>query len=236
MNWYIHPDNQNLLWNTIHRIPTVSSVSLSVRENTFRSIVEYYYNRFQNRDLNISEKTQINRETISTFMQQIKDIPKPKTVESKQEKSQREFTERQQLYEQMTAKPETPSTELFLEKEDEAIQNIDDIIRKYQDERDKDMQLLPPPIETPLPKEPLRAKVSFSNTPVIIPKSLTIMEDAVLQIEIPLVKLQEMSERITECESLFLENELETYPFFSTIREKIKKVKESLDEYVREKV
>jgi hypothetical protein len=169
-------------------------------------------------------------------MQQMKDIPKPVTVESKQEKSQREFTERQQLYERMTAKPETPSTELFLEKEDDAIQNIDEVIRKYQDERDKDMQLLPPPIETSLPKEPIRAKVSFSNTPVIIPK-LNIMEDVVLQIEIPLAKLQEMSERIAECECLFSENEAETHSAInSAIKDKIKKVKECLDEYLREKV
>ena len=59
------------------------------------------------------------------------------------------------------------------------------------------------------------------------------MEDVVLQIEIPLAKLQEMSERIAECECLFSENEAENY---SAIKDKIKKVKECLDEYLREKV
>ena len=241
MDWYIYQENQNLLWNAINRIPLVLSVPIIVRERLFKETIEEYYH-FMNKKhdvynipFSLDKKKQINRETISMFIEKTnklssRSIPFTqhtntesinkqninrdiKMVETKQEKSQREFSERQQMYEQMTAKPDIPSPDVFREKEDGdgVIQNMDELIQKYQMEREKDMQFLTPLVPV-LSENPLRTKVSFSNTPVIIPsnhipyKSITILnEDAILPIN-ELIQLEDTRLEDTRLEDTRLED------------------------------
>jgi len=206
MNWYIEPENQNRLWNTIHRIPIVSTIPLNFRENTFRSIVEYNYNHFK-KPMNISEKTKINRDTISSFMEKIAPFEK---------KEMRDL--------QYEVKPET------LEKDD-VIENMDELIKKYQSEREMDLNILAPEFL----KSP---KVSFSNVPVIIaPRSFTVLEETVLQTEdlgspdTPEKNFVQLTkERVVECYHL-LENSVD-----EKILEKFRIIKDSMDEYLRENV
>jgi hypothetical protein len=115
--------------------------------------------------LNVQELQQINRETILAFIpqqpqqiqqqqqqlqqlqqQQIPQIQKP-MFETKQEKSQREFEERQNIYKQMNTKPELPSPEIFKDKyEEDAIENMDVLINQYQKQREIEFnQFIPPP-------------------------------------------------------------------------------------------
>ena len=74
--------------------------------------------------------------------------------ETKQEKSQREFEERQNIYKQMNTKPDLPSPEIFKDKyEDSAIENMDVLINQYQKQRELEFnQYIPPP---PLNQNPL---------------------------------------------------------------------------------
>lgn len=207
MNWYIEPENQNRLWTTIHRIPIVSTIPLYVRENTFRSIIEYNYNCFKHQSMNISEKTKINRDTISSFMQKIAPFENKETRDLQYE-----------------VKPET------LEK-DNVIENMDELIQKYQSEREMDLNILAPEFL----KSP---KVSFSNVPVIIaPRSFTVLEETVLQTEdlgspdTPEKKFVQLTkERVVECYHL-LENSVD-----EQILDKFRVIKDSIDEYLRENV
>lgn len=275
MDWYISNSNQNLLWNTIHRVPSVSSVPLSVRETTFRNIIEYHYDIIpKNQSLDLSQKKEINRETISTFLAKIQNrstttiIPQSSVitrntyetnqnlpnqmVETKQEKSQREFAERQQMYEQMTAKPDIPSSDIFREKvdvDDETIHNMDDLIKKYQLEREKDMQLLSPINESIIPSgdktvNQSRPKVSFINDPVIIP-SFVVLEETVLQnieeLHSPISEtkprednvLQEIRQHLSQCIEIVQDISL-NHPSFSILQEKIYIIQNCIDNYVRE--
>jgi hypothetical protein len=222
MDWYINKLNQDLLWNTIHRVPSVSLIPLSIRETIFKNIIEYYYGLIpHHQTLNLSQKTEINRNTISAFLAKIQNQNTPSFInvrntnsaiitnpvpnqmfESKQDKSQREFTERQQMYDEMTSKPDIPSPDIFREKTDPAddtIHNMDDLIKQYQIEREKDMQLLSPINGSIIPSgdtiiNPSRPKVSFKNDAVIIP-SFVVLEETVLQ------NIEELNSPITETKS-----------------------------------
>ena len=70
--------------------------------------------------------------------------PKEQMVETPEEKSLREFNERQQMYESMTSKPTLPdSSSLFKEESkgetNEVITNMDELLEKYQAQRDFDV-------------------------------------------------------------------------------------------------
>ena len=284
MDWFICQENQNTLWTMINRIPIVLSIPVIIRERLFKETIEEYYHFMKMRSdiykipVSLNIKKQINRETISLFMEKLKS-PGPvsftqnmktesvnnqhiKIIETKQEKSQREFTERQQIYEQMTAKPDIPSPEVFREKEDEdgVIQNMDELIKKYQMEREKDMQFLTPPL-TPLDpvlsENTLRTKVSFSSTPDIIPsisvpyKSITILEEnAILPInelthfedlilpDIPDKKIiKKTSILMKECLDILkqINVDQESVNLYSIFIEKMNNINNSIEEFLREK-
>jgi hypothetical protein len=68
------------------------------------------------------------------------------TFETKQEQSQRQFEERQNIYKQMNSKPDLPSLEIFKDKiEDTAIENMDALIQQYQKQREMEFQQYTPP-------------------------------------------------------------------------------------------
>lgn len=276
MDWYINESNQDLLWNTIHRVPSVSLIPLSIRESIFKNIIEYYYGLVPNNQiLDLSQKKEINRNTISTFLAKTQNINTPslsntrninsaiptmetnpvhKMFESKQDKSQREFSERQQMYEQMTAKPDIPSADIFREKtdpDDDTIHNMDDLIKQYQIEREKDMKLLSPINESIIPSEnkminPTRTKVSFINDPVIIPP-FVVLEETVLQnieeIHSPISEteiksrenngLQNIQQHLSQCIEIIQDISF-NHPSFSILQEKIYLIQSSVDEYMRE--
>jgi hypothetical protein len=266
MDWYINESNQDLLWNTIHRVPSVSLVPLFIRETTFKNIIECYYNGVpKHQFLDLSQKKEINRNTVSVFLTKIQShvtttIPNSvvvnpmthKMFESKQDKSQREFTERQQMYEQMTAKPDIPSADIFREKvdtDDETIRNMDDLIKQYQLEREKDMQLLSPPNENIIfSGDKSRPKVSFTNDPVIIP-SFVVLEETVLQnieelhsisethLREDKYTLKDMRDQLSQCieiiQDISLNHSLPNDSLFSGLQEKIYIVRNFIDEYVR---
>ena len=72
--------------------------------------------------------------------------------ETAEERMKRIFEEKQKQYDQMTSKPDVPKpSELFQEpKEDQdgAIENMDELIKQYQEQRERDISIIPPPIHT----------------------------------------------------------------------------------------
>ena len=87
----------------------------------------------------------------STFSRNSIPISESNMVETRQEKQERAFQERQNMYAQMTEKPNLPSPDMFKEKEpDEKITNMDELIENYQKQRNLEIPVLPsvqPPIQ-----------------------------------------------------------------------------------------
>jgi len=151
MSNYINNDNQRLLWKMAHKIPAFAQLDPPKKEFEFKRVVEYFYRKYSHLNvLSVSELQQVNRETLSVFLPKPPNISPPSVpfVESRQEKSQRDFQERQNVYEDMNRKPDLPNPEeMFREKniDDEKIQNMDDLILNYQKQREIDFNAIAPP-------------------------------------------------------------------------------------------
>ena len=162
---YIDVENQELLWNTFHKIPKVSTLDYEIRQTVFQESLERIYHQISPTVFQLSrdELQELNKRTITIFFETIQSIigqlsqPVPPTsvstygynshsyvYETPTEKTNKEFEEKQKQYQSMTTKPDVPKpSELFQEPSDPsydgAIQNMDELIAQYQEQRDKDI-------------------------------------------------------------------------------------------------
>ena len=158
MSLYISTDNQNLLWRLLHQHEFFAQCSDDYKTSIFRQTIEkVYYEIDSSNDgqLTYKELQLLNQKTLHTIFQIISPKhqsstsslpmpPKVQMVETPEEKSVREFNERQQMYESMTSKPTLPdSSSLFKEESkgesNEVITNMDELLEKYQAQRDLDV-------------------------------------------------------------------------------------------------
>lgn len=174
MSNYISNENQRLLWKMANQIPGFAQLDPPKKDFEFKNVVEYFYRKLGNRShLSTFELQQLNRETLSVFLPkqtQTPLSPQPITVpsvvpyqivESREDKSMREFKERQNVYETMNKKPDLPNAdEMFREKntEEEKIQNMDELIMNYQKQREVDFNAISPP--NILPNSVISTKVN----------------------------------------------------------------------------
>ena len=175
MSNYIHHTNQTLLWNTVNKIPEFQKLSPPKKDFEFKQVIEFFYRTVSNKQiLSVYELQKINRDTILAFIpQQIKIQPPPEVPREPREFSgfqkiptQSQFEERQNIYKQMTTKPELPSPEIFKDKEDTAIENMDVLINQYQKQREIEFnQYIPPAPIQPIQKNPhIRILEDISET------------------------------------------------------------------------
>jgi hypothetical protein len=162
---YIDVENQELLWNTFHKIPKVSTLDYEIRQTVFQESLERIYHQISPNVFQLSrdELQELNKRTIAIFFETIQSIigqltrPVPPAsvptneynshtyvYETPAEKTNKEFEEKQKQYQSMTTKPDVPKpSELFQEPADPsydgAIQNMDELIAQYQEQRDKDI-------------------------------------------------------------------------------------------------
>ena len=111
------------------------------------------------------ERPPLHPSTTNTFSPMIP-ISDSNMVETRQEKQERAFLARQNMYAQMTEKPNLPSPDMFKETEpDEKITNMDELIENYQKQRNLEIPVLPPiiPIVTPssVPSENRKKNITF---------------------------------------------------------------------------
>ena len=163
----------------VNKLPDFQKLSPPKKDFEFKNTIEYLYNMNRHKpSLTLQELQQLNRETIMAFVkekpntnyekpplypqqqpQQPQQQPQQQTFstfETKQEQSQRQFEERQNIYKQMNSKPDLPSPEIFKDKiEDTAIENMDVLIQQYQKQREMEFQQYtpPPPISSGEKKE-----------------------------------------------------------------------------------
>jgi hypothetical protein len=183
MSQYIATTNQDMLWNMFQKIPEVSQYSMVQRQDTFRNSISYFYQQMNPQaGLSREQLQELNKQTLSYLLDQVRPrVPLPvpqqqpqqqqqQMVESPEEKTQRIFEEKQKQYDDLTRKPELPKpSDLFQEPttdNDGAIQNMDELISQYQEQRSQEIPAYEP-IPNPNPNAPIDPSnntVESSNT------------------------------------------------------------------------
>ena len=161
-NQYIEEQNQELLWNVFNRFPNMNSVHPNISQKIFQETLGEIYDTIPKNVIQLSkyELQDLNKKTISIFWdkltKQSQQIPSSLNntqmnthsyYETPLEKTNRDFENKQQQYEAMNAKPKLPNpSDMFQEPvvdgEDQAIQNMDELISQYQRQRDLDVPVI----------------------------------------------------------------------------------------------
>ena len=175
MSFFIHNENQKMLWNIISKTPVFCTFFVKGSpfppEKWFKNIIEMFYRENSTRVLSVSELNVLNKQVITYMIQNLKQLlsplpPSPTidrdqyrgsllersslpfTVENKQESYNRHFEERQKEYELMNMKPSPPKTDIGAAIKDEVITNIDEMVRLHMQQRDEELRnySLPQPL------------------------------------------------------------------------------------------
>jgi len=177
----------------------------------FRAHIQQYYQKIQNISLTSENLNNCNHEIIAIMMnnlksfsenlgqqgqpqqQQHQQIPPqqfqqqpqtqlPYTVENKQELYSRQFNERQKEYELMNAKPTPPVPDINNNIKDDAISNMDELIKLHMQQREAEMKqysplpLVQPPLENTF--KPNNIKIADNNENIrLIPDAVFINEE-----------------------------------------------------------
>jgi hypothetical protein len=179
MSLFIRPENQNILWETIHKTPEISSVfppgsPIHQKNEWFKKHIE---NKYRTIPPNISKEElyKINREVLSTMITELRNMFVPITsgglgesytrLSNKSSGISSEYELREAQYKQLFDTPK-PKVIDFTEKfEDEAITNMEELIEKHKQSRETDLQLFGAPTAAP----PSEKRVRFGNETLIPP-------------------------------------------------------------------
>ena len=212
MALFIHNKNQELLWNVINKTQIFQLVFAYSKNNEpelwFRAHIQQYYQKIQNISLTSENLNNCNHEIIAIMLnnlksfsenlgqpqqQQHQQIPPqqfqqqpqtqlPYTVENKQELYSRQFNERQKEYELMNAKPTPPVPDINNNIKDDAISNMDELIKLHMQQREAEMKqysplpLVQPPLENTF--KPNNIKIADNNENIrLIPDAVFINEE-----------------------------------------------------------
>lgn len=206
MSSYISTDNQNLLWRLLHQHHLFTQCTEEYKTNVFRETVETIYYEIQpNTSLTYKELQLLNQKTLQTIIQGINPPakiqqppspplpPKMQMVETSEEKSVREFNERQQMYENMSAKPNLPdASSLFQEQakgeNNEVITNMDELLEKYQAQRDLDVPKIETKPDTDMAEKNIQQTITVSEYDEIIQR--------LIEVEKQVSRLLQMEEKL----------------------------------------
>lgn len=174
MSTFVHPENQKIIWSIVNSNPYVTEYFVTnkntSKETWFRNIIEKFYSQNQGRSLSVPELNQLNKDTLSFMIQSIHntapnfqttpippitndinpirktEILTPPLIENtRQEQSISDFNARQQEYDNMTKKNVPDEIDFKEGNKDEAIQDMDYLIKQHMKEREDQLQLTPPP-------------------------------------------------------------------------------------------
>ena len=187
MSLFIHSENQEMLWNMISKTELFSQIfggGSPQSQTWFRNIIQKIYNQLQSRSITSTDLKFLNRTAISEMIQSLKDQtvkPPPNLsnylVESKEEKSARQFQERQSDYDNMLKKPVPKQVDFGETVKDEAISNMDELIKEHMKHREEELQLFAPPAKDPISvvNEPIRDP-TFAQVLELLTKRVEVLE------------------------------------------------------------
>jgi hypothetical protein len=208
MSLFVHNENQRMLWETLNKLPlfhevfsqnSMSTLRFQDPQIWFKNIIQLFYDNNRFRPLSSADLKELNREVMKYAIENLKSSynqpasgvahsdPGSKQqqypqsqyyVESKQENYNRQFTDLQQVYERMGAKPEPPKAEFAEGLKDDAISNMDELLRKHMEEREQELpKFAPLPTMQALQTLP---KAQSSNSLKITEEKITIRVDEVV--------------------------------------------------------
>jgi hypothetical protein len=182
---YVHPDNQQLLWNVLQKTPLVqqffSNYDVAFKEKWFKSVIQMFYEKNKHMPMDIQMLNQLNRETLSYMLSSIQDRAQPEsqsqpqynitttavpaqpeiisrenTHNARQEILNSQLAQRQKEYDSMMQRP-TQSEIDFREKElDAAIPNMEELVQHHIKQREEELrQYQPPALAQAQEKHPL---------------------------------------------------------------------------------
>ena len=198
MSLFVHNENQRMLWETLNKLPifqevfsqnSMSTLRFQDPQIWFKNIIQLFYDNNRFRPLSSADLKELNREVMkyaienlkSSYNRQATSVAQMETgiqqqqyyVESKQDNYTRQFTDLQQVYEKMGVKPEPPKAEFAEGLKDEAISNMDELLRKHMAEREQELPKF-------APLQALQAlQASQLQTSAVPSKSLKITEDKI---------------------------------------------------------
>jgi formylmethanofuran dehydrogenase subunit D len=177
MSLFIRPENQNILWDTLHKTSVINSVfppgsSVEQKNEWFKKHIESKYQKIP-RTISKEELYKINREVLSAMVVELRNMFVPITPGGLGESYTRlsnnptissEYELREAQYKNLFETPK-PKTIDFTEKiDDEAITNMEELIEKHKQSRETDLQLFGAPT-APLSEK----RVRFGNETLIQP-------------------------------------------------------------------
>ena len=179
MSAFVHPENQKIIWNIVNSNQYVNAyfnANKNVSKETwFRGIIEKFYSQHQDKNLSMPELNQLNKDALSFMIQSIHntapvfqnnpttnqnsydmnpiqktEILTPPLVENtREQQSISAFNDRQQEYQNMMKKTVPQEIDFKEGDKDEAIQNMDDLIKQHMKEREEQLQMVPPVVQMP---------------------------------------------------------------------------------------
>ena len=166
---YVHPDNQQLLWNVLQKTPLVqqffSNYDVTYKEKWFKSVIQMFYEKNKHMTMDIHMLNQLNRETLSYMLSSIQDRAQP------QPQPQPQYN----ITSLPLAQPEIVSSEIdFREKElDAAIPNMEELVQHHIKQREEELRQYQPPATAPLRvqepvQSPAAAQIQLEKRPLII--------------------------------------------------------------------
>lgn len=193
MSLFIHNENQNLLWNIISKSePFTRFFNRNNQYNPniwFRNIIQKFYQENNSKQFTKDGLNQLNREVLKYMVDDLKTLLNPQQqqamekpvhsnvsslVESREEMFSRQFDERQKEYNSLLAKPVPPTIDFGGNIKDEAISNMDDLIREQMRQREEELkQFTPPPIDVKISN---KLKIDDGNI-VNIDKTIVALDD-----------------------------------------------------------
>jgi hypothetical protein len=151
MSLYVTPENQKLLWNTLHKSPLIMQVfspnQNQQKEQWFKSIIEGFFNQYRFKTLSKRDLQQLNQDTLSHMMQKLRDYLSKNSLKTviestssintppipqnnRQDIFNNQFQQRQKDYEQMQEKKAPDAIDFRDKVNDEPISNMDELLKK----------------------------------------------------------------------------------------------------------
>lgn len=140
MSLFVTTENQLILWRMLQQHPQFYNMEFSQKNVLFRKTIEAIYFENEHVQLNYQQLLELNKKTIRVILERV--ISKPIIVESSEDRSVREFREREEVYNKMTKKPDLPDAKKMFEEpvlDDDVITNMEERLLQYQSQRTLDI-------------------------------------------------------------------------------------------------
>ena len=86
MALYVHPENQEILWNIMNQNPYLNSLlsyqNQEQKQEWFKNIIQTFYQQNSHKTLDKTQLNQLNKDTLTYMISYAKAIPVPSTMES----------------------------------------------------------------------------------------------------------------------------------------------------------